>query len=576
MTVDRMKLAIQQEITKLSTHDEVLQSQTDSNAQAALTNALNLHKEAEERRKVRKVLDNEIQQRTEHDSQQDEQISENSINIETERQVRFAGEAGLAKQTASNAEANIQNALNLHEVSERRKEDLAREKQARIEHDKDLQLQADDLAEGLINAQVSNIKSNEQRKSDINREASIRAEHDENLQTQIDDVADASIKNALNAEREAQQRREKFAQTQRQIDAGKAYSDYLKSELDSMISSVFQEVVNLHQALERRRNALSREEKARSVSDEVLQEEIDTVSQAGINNALNIQEEANKRRQLLDRLLAEKKDMELQIQALREEIGQLYEIPLPGLREKFEALQEQSDELSTANSQNALNFLEGSRRLRADLSREKSIREAENKALQTQHNELAEGLIQGLLSLLDRYHRQKSDLQKETIIRSENDAGILEHIHLLSLAGTQAALNSQNAHERRRVETAQEAKTRSQHDESLQEQINDLADANIRLTMNGIEEHQRITADIKEIKQFLDRIYDALVDTGTVTYRGAKVATSHEISDMLSDVMSGSTDGAVSEAEIPEDLKDDIATHEEITEMLDEVFPQRS
>ena len=171
MTVDRMKSAIQQEITKLSTHDEVLQSQTDSNAQAALTNALNLHKEAEERRKVRKVLDNEIQQRTDHDSQQDEQISENSINIETERQVRFAGEAGLAKQTASNAEANIQNALNLHEVSERRKEDLAREKQARIEHDEDLQLQADDLAEGLIKAQVSNIKSNEQRKSDINWEA---------------------------------------------------------------------------------------------------------------------------------------------------------------------------------------------------------------------------------------------------------------------------------------------------------------------------------------------------------------------------------------------------------------------
>lgn len=115
-----------------------------------------------------------------------------------------------------------------------------------------------------------------------------------------------------------------------------------------------------------------------------------------------------------------------------------------------------------------------------------------------------------------------------------------------------------------------------QNGESLQSQLNDLAFSEMWRTICDNELRGRIFAQISDIKDSIEDIYSVLGDTGVMTYKGARVAAKNEISDMLNDILSGSDDGEISVSEIPEELKDEIADHKEITEILDEVFPNRS
>ena len=54
---------------------------------------------------------------------------------------------------------------------------------------------------------------------------------------------------------------------------------------------------------------------------------------------------------------------------------------------------------------------------------------------------------------------------------------------------------------------------------------------------------------------------------------GAGIASTSEIHDMLSDILSGSDSGEYTDSEIPEELQNRVATSKEISEMLDETFP---
>ena len=195
---------------------------------------------------------------------------------------------------------------------------------------------------------------------------------------------------------------------------------------------------------------------------------------------------------------------------------------------------------------------------------------------QEQINALITAIIQNAINLHDALNRRDNALDTEAEVRHSEDAGILDQIHLLSLAGTKETLNFRQASNRRKSEALNETQTRSEQDDGLQVQIDTLADTTMRQMTENLAVRRRIINDISNIKQTLNDIYDALVDAGTITYRGARIATSHEISDMLSDVLSGSDDGEISVSEIPEDLKGDIATREEVSEMLDEVFNNRS
>ena len=108
--------------------------------------------------------------------------------------------------------------------------------------------------------------------------------------------------------------------------------------------------------------------------------------------------------------------------------------------------------------------------------------------------------------------------------------------------------------------------TRSENDQSLQGQINDLAFAIIQIALNDHEARERI-------KEYLGTLYQAVADTGNLTYMGAGIASTNEVSDMLSDVLSGSDAGEITGTGIPEELKNRVATSSEVSNMLAEIFP---
>ncbi len=113
-----------------------------------------------------------------------------------------------------------------------------------------------------------------------------------------------------------------------------------------------------------------------------------------------------------------------------------------------------------------------------------------------------------------------------------------------------------------------ESSERQSVDGIFQEQLNQIGELNIQLILELREMQQAF----KEWVNVVNVIYQTAADTGNLTYMGAGVASGNEITSMLSDVLSGNDSGEVTESEIPEELKDQIATSGEITEMLSEVF----
>ena len=78
-----------------------------------------------------------------------------------------------------------------------------------------------------------------------------------------------------------------------------------------------------------------REEHSRYEEDANQQAQTDTNAFANMRNSLNIQQEAEQLRKVLDRLNELRQETQQQIQILRNEMGLLYEIPLPGLYEQL-------------------------------------------------------------------------------------------------------------------------------------------------------------------------------------------------------------------------------------------------
>ena len=67
----------------------------------------------------------------------------------------------------------------------------------------------------------------------------------------------------------------------------------------------------------------------------------------------------------------------------------------------------------------------------------------------------------------------------------------------------------------------------------------------MRLMLNDIEGRERIITELNDIKQIINVIYQVAADTENLTYKGARIASSGEITTMLSDVLSGSDDGEI-------------------------------
>ena len=197
----------------------------------------------------------------------------------------------------------------------------------------------------------------------------------------------------------------------------------------------------------------------------------------------------------------------------------------------------------------ALN-LEASSREEADNS-EAAIRANEDASLRTAVSDLSRGAMQDRFNELTFNARRKQEILDETRTRREYDAFQDRQIQLLALAEIRRSLASQEEKTRIRTETSAEILTRTESDNNLQGQIDDLTFALIKTAINDYEARRRL-------KDFVDRLYQAVADTGNLTYDGTGIASTNEIKEMLQDVLS---DNASESQDNPE-----------IKEMLDEVF----
>ena len=449
-------------------HDADLQGQIDETAEASLENALNIHQEAEERRKVHEALNAEILQRTDHDSQQDAEILTQQQELSQERQIRTEQDNGLQRQADSSAEAIIQAAVNLDDANARRKADLTREEEARIAGDSD-------------------------------------------LQGQIDRTAQASLENALGIHQEAEQRRKSDAriealkdETGRRIEI----DEYHQQQIDSAVLAILQNILALSEGLARQRTALATERQARVDDDDSLQEQADTNSAAIMQTELNIHQEAEERRKLLARLYEEKLDIERQIQReiqlVRDEIGELYEVPLPGLQDELSELQKQLDSNAEADIRTLLNVHEALVRSREALKREAQSRIDEDAGLEQQIHTNSAANISNALNLHDAILRRIAALKQEAQSRIDEDASIREQVNVNAQSILQITLNHEAGLSRQREALYQETQARIDDYSGLQKQIDTNANTSLLNALNLHQEAEQRRQSDTRIKALTD------------------------------------------------------------------------
>ena len=164
---------------------------------------------------------------------------------------------------------------------------------------------------------------------------------------------------------------------------------------------------------------------------------------------------------------------------------------------------------------------------------------------------LSEASIQQSFNLKrEAQHRRKDIQQTHELIEAE---------------AQQSRISLQSESSARQAADVLEAQTRTDMDTILQVQINDLVAAVIKVAINDYQARERF-------RESIDDFYQVMADSGNMTYMGARVASSNEIGDMLSDVFSGSDDGEVYASEIPEELRDRVASSSEVSEILAEIF----
>lgn len=187
--------------------------------------------------------------------------------------------------------------------------------------------------------------------------------------------------------------------------------------------------------------------------------------------------------------------------------------------------------------------LEALKRENAD-SAEAMSRRNDDDALQRQIDRLADYAIRDTLKTAENNSLHKQQLQQEIDARAEQDNVLSEQITSLEKSS--------------RDETS-----------NFQEQINSVIMTMLRFAVNDYEARERL-------REYINDIYQAVADTGNLTYMGARVASTNEVGDMLADVMAGTDTGETSTSEIPEELRDKVSTSSEVSEMLAEIFPNNN
>lgn len=417
-------------------NDEALQGEIDTLSRAQISQALNAKSEAEARRKndsdIREAISNETQARISQHEEISRRVQENSADI----------------QQAQRKIDEADNALE-QEISGR-KQDNDAEILQRVEYDEALQVQINQLANSILQNAITFRDSIERRKLEIKQEILTGSKNDEDLHARLNESL---------------------------ITCG-----MLQAQIDSLVSAVFQANSNLLAVIEIHRRDFAFETQLRKQDAESFQSQIDSNSQAGLNNAIAIHREAEERRKLLARLIQEKQDREIQIQALRAEIGQLYEIPLPGLSDDLASIHNEAENNANANLRNSVTIAReiDTRRkdfllLKQEISDETQLRMQNDSALQSQIDSAVQSILKNALILSKTFSHSREALSQEAFTRYEQDAGILRQTNQLAHAVLRLAVQQHQTSRRvSEIETGEaqapgQIATDSEFDEMLDE-----------------------------------------------------------------------------------------------------------
>ena len=424
------------EIRTHKQNDEALQGEIDTLSKAQISQALNAKSEAESRRKndsdIREAINAETQSRISAYEEISRRVQENSADIQ---------QAQRKINEADNALAQ--------EISARQQNDNAEFSQ-RIEYDEALQVQINQLANSILQNAITFRDSIERRKLEIEQEILTRSKNDEELHSRLNESL---------------------------ITCG-----MLQVQIDSLVSAVFQANSNLLAVIEIHRRDFAGETQLRHQQAESFQSQIDSTSQAGLKNAIAIHNEAEERRKLLARLIQEKQDREIQIQTLRAEIGQLYEIPLPGLRNDLESLHNEAENNAHANLRNAATIAREIDKRRKDfslinreVSEESQLRRENDSALQSQIDSAIQSILRNAFILSKTFSHGREALYQEASARTEQDTGILQQTNQLAHAVLRLAVQQHQTSKRvSEIETGEaqapgQVATDSEFDEMLDE-----------------------------------------------------------------------------------------------------------
>ena len=510
-------------------HDVDLQTQIDSALTAGIENTLAIAQEAEERRKVAGEAQENFEYLCREDARLESKLESETLGRKTEDE-------------ALQADINSEKITRAEQFSELDKK-LNIEVQARFENDSGVARQANANAEAIIQTVLSLLETDEKRKAELASEQQARIENDTDLQKQINKASTASLENTQAIHEEAEQRRGLGHRIEALEDSSVLSDDldeYHQNQLDSFAVADMQDALNLHDEAEQRRKDIAEEAQARFAEDVKQQKQTDTASGAILENVLNIANEAQKRRELAGRLIEEVHKREREIQNLLIKIGELYEIPLPGIDEKFATLQKQALRNAEANLENSANIraeAEQRRRLAENLNDKIVRNERNDKHNQKQIDSLVKAILKDALNLRDEILRRRAAIDQEVHTHISSVSDLQTQVDKTSTAGLENSLAiAQEAEQRRysdeqikilKDETVQQREIDGYH----QKQIDDLTQAVLENSIALSEALERRKAELlQETQKRLtnDTCLQRQVDKFSVAGIENAIAISHE------------------------------------------------
>ena len=397
---------------------------------------------------------------------------------------------GLLRQFNELAEAQIQGDLNSQKAHNRRKAELAAETQARIESD-------DALREGL------------------DQEIRTREELDSLLQEQTQELSEASLQHSLNLRHEAKSRREGFREANEALNAEttarEEHDEALRQGIESVNEELSLEKSERFKSDQELQQKIDKEEaNARIVQGEVLQSEIDNLTDTSLRQNLNVHYEAKQRRTVNEALKSETNSRIEADDELRESIAdRTKEITSEAQLRSSEdlALQTQIDDLSREAMQDKINALATDERRKQEAYQEVSTNAEQNEVQQEQIDTLAQSSLWHSLNLHSESEKRREgfsdtqrqlDAQRERIEEQEEQS--IQHqteIENLINAILRSSLNFHEALEHRREALNHEAEIRSEQVHSLQTQTQELSETGIQQSLNihkGAEQRRLLSS----------------------------------------------------------------------------------